>query len=223
MTGLLVGLRVGVDKGVDDSSNSFSPWHDIDGKKANTQWAPDGSLNLTYSAERVSLSPTTRRTFMLTFQDGPDESEGKESQCNEFTLVNTTDFSYLSIPYPASTLYVSTFTFPLSNSSNNDSFIQDLFITARGLGSSGTIEFIGADYPGPIIQGGDENDIRVDVVLRYGGDQDVMNTVHVCKLDKDDGSAGIGIYVRPSHSQLDTCLLPVPHRDRWKSDKRLHA
>lgn len=56
MTGLLVGLRVGVDKHVDNSSNSFSPWHDIDGKKANTQWAPDGSLNLTYSAERVSLS-----------------------------------------------------------------------------------------------------------------------------------------------------------------------
>jgi hypothetical protein len=133
---------------------------------------------------------------MLTFQDGPDESEGKESQCNEFTLVNTTDFSYLSIPYPASTLYVSTFTFPLSNSSNNDSFIEDLFITARGLGSSGTIEFIGADYPGPIIQGGSENDIRVDVVLRYGGDQGVMNTVHVCKMDKDDGSSGIGIYVR---------------------------
>lgn len=110
--------------------------------------------------------------------------------------MNTTDFSYLSIPYPASTLYVSTFTFPLSNSSNNASFIDDLFITARGLGSSGTIEFIGSDYPGPIIQGGEENDIKVDVVLRYGGDQDVMDTVHVCKMDRDDGSSGIGIFVR---------------------------
>jgi hypothetical protein len=111
-------------------------------------------------------------------------------------LVNTTDFSYLSIPYPASTLYVSTFTFPLSNSSNNASYIDDLFITARGLGSSGTIEFIGTDYPGPIIQGGEDNDIKVDVVLRYGGDQNVMDTVHVCKLDRDDGSSGIGIFVR---------------------------
>lgn len=66
---------------------------------------------------------------------------------------------------------------------------------ARGLGSSGTIEFVGSDYPGPIIQGGEDNDIRVDVVLRYGGDQDVMDTVHVCKLDRDDGSSGIGIFV----------------------------
>jgi len=55
MTGLLVGLNVGVDKGVDGPSNSFSPWHDIDGKKANTQWAPDGSLNLTYTESRVGF------------------------------------------------------------------------------------------------------------------------------------------------------------------------
>lgn len=55
MTGLLVGLRVGVDKDASDSTKSYSPWHDIDGKKANTQWAPDGSLNLTYSPDRVSL------------------------------------------------------------------------------------------------------------------------------------------------------------------------
>jgi hypothetical protein len=56
MTGLLVGLRVGVDKDSSDSARSYSPWHDIDGKKANTQWAPDGSLNLTYSASRVSCT-----------------------------------------------------------------------------------------------------------------------------------------------------------------------
>ena len=92
----------------------------------------------------------------------------------------------------------------MSNSSNNDSYVNDLFITARGLGSSGTIEFIGSDYPGPIIQGGSENDIKVDVVLRYGGDQDVMDTVHVCKMERDDGSAGIGIYVR--HLNL-SCVI----------------
>jgi hypothetical protein len=90
---------------------------------------------------------------------------------------------------------VSTFTFPLSNSSNNESYIQDLFITARGLGSSGTIEFVGAGSPGPIIQGGTDNDIKIDVVLRYAGEQDVLDTVHVCKMDRDDGSSGIGIYV----------------------------
>lgn len=53
MTGLLVGLKVGVDKDEDVTGDALSPWHDIDGKKANTQWAPDGSLNLTYTPERV--------------------------------------------------------------------------------------------------------------------------------------------------------------------------
>lgn len=53
MTGLLVGLQAGVKDNSDDTANAFSPWHDIDGKKTNTQWAPDGSLNLTYSASRV--------------------------------------------------------------------------------------------------------------------------------------------------------------------------
>lgn len=55
MTGLLVGLRAGVNKAEDDMGDALSPWHDIDGKKANTQWAPDGSLNLTYTSDRVSL------------------------------------------------------------------------------------------------------------------------------------------------------------------------
>jgi hypothetical protein len=55
MTGLLVGLQVGVDKQDVGPANSLSPWHDIDGKKTNTQWAPDGSLNLTYTESRVSF------------------------------------------------------------------------------------------------------------------------------------------------------------------------
>jgi hypothetical protein len=70
MTGLLVGLRVGVDKTVDNSSNSFSPWHDIDGKKANTQWAPDGSLNLTYTAARVSFHVLNRPTHVYAYFSG---------------------------------------------------------------------------------------------------------------------------------------------------------
>jgi hypothetical protein len=69
MTGLLVGLRVGVDK-VSDAPNAFSPWHDIDGKRANTQWAPDGSLNLTYTAARVSIY-LHLPTFLLTLRMDP--------------------------------------------------------------------------------------------------------------------------------------------------------
>ena len=60
MTGLLVGLQVGVDKQDVGPANSLSPWHDIDGKKTNTQWAPDGSLNLTYTESRVSFRDPNR-------------------------------------------------------------------------------------------------------------------------------------------------------------------
>lgn len=121
--------------------------------------------------------------------------------CNQFSPVNTTDYSLLSIPYPASSLFVSTFTFPLSDGTNS-SFLRDFFITARGLGSSGTIEFVGAGYPDRIVQGGIDNELRVDVVLRYGGVQDPLTTVSVCRMDRDDGSSGIGIYV-------SACFPPV--------------
>lgn len=177
MTGLLVGLRVGVDNADDEDQSAFSPWHDIDGKKTNTQWAPDGSMNLTYTQSR----------------DGPSDSDGNSSYCNQFTPVNTTDFSLLSIPYPASSLSVSTFTFPLADNTNS-SYLKDFFIQARGLGSSGTIEFVGGDYPSQIMQGGNDNELRVDVVLRYGGPQDPMTTVNVCQMEREDGSSGIGIY-----------------------------
>lgn len=45
------------------------------------------------------------------------------------------------------------------------------------------------------MQGGNDNELRVDVVLRYGGIQDPMTTMNVCRMDRDDGSSGIGIYV----------------------------
>lgn len=128
-------------------------------------------------------------------QDGPSDADGKSSQCNQFAPVNTTDYSLLSIPYPASSLSVSTFTFPLADNTNS-SYLKDFFIQARGLGSSGTIEFVGGDYPAQIMQGGNDNELRVDVVLRYGGPQDPMTTVNVCQMEREDGSAGIGIYVR---------------------------
>jgi hypothetical protein len=67
MTGLLVGLQVGVDKQDVGPANSLSPWHDIDGKKTNTQWAPDGSLNLTYTESRVSFLGRDANARVLTF------------------------------------------------------------------------------------------------------------------------------------------------------------
>lgn len=66
---------------------------------------------------------------------------------------------------------------------------------SRGLGSSGTVYFVGRDSSDEVINGGIEDQIRVDVVLRYSGHQDPLTTVQVCQMDKSDGSSGIGIYV----------------------------
>ena len=215
MTGLLVGLQVGVADDQNDSSDAFSPWHDIDGKKTNTQWAPDGSMNLTYSQDRVRSPISFRSSAILILQDGPRESDGNASLCNQFIPVNTTDFSLLSIPYPAASLSVSTFTFPLSDDTNN-TYLSDFFINARGLGSSGTIEFVGTGYPGKIMQGGNDNELRVDVVLRYGGIQDPMTTMNVCRMDRDDGSSGIGIYVSLLRRRVANEAITDRCRHQWR-------
>lgn len=131
----------------------------------------------------------------LTIQDGPSPSEGVISNCNLFQPLNTTDFSLLAIPYPAATQSVSTLYFPVNTTANSSGLWDEFFLMSRGLGSSGTIYFVGRDAPDDVINGGKEELIRVDVVMRYSGVQDLKNVVQVCQMDKSDGSSGVGIYV----------------------------
>ena len=124
------------------------------------------------------------------------------TQCNLFTTLDASNvFSLLSTPFPASSLSLATFTFPLTNSStlpfalaNTSSFIGDFAITATGLGASGTVEIVGSDAPEQVASG-TEGMLQVDVVVRYSGDLDLDHIMRVCRTSRSDGSMGVGIYV----------------------------
>jgi hypothetical protein len=42
--------------------------------------------------------------------------------------------------------------------------------------------------------------VRIDVVMQYGGFQDVQGLVRVCEVVRADGSVGVGVYVSFSGS-----------------------
>lgn len=72
---------------------------------------------------------------------------------------------------------------------------DEIPIFARGVASTGTIEIIGADADPDVINGGVEGMVRIDVVMQYGGFQDVGSQVRVCEVVRGDGSIGVGVYV----------------------------
>lgn len=121
------------------------------------------------------------------------------TQCNAFYPLNASNpFSLLSVPTPHSNVTLTTFNFPLTNlSSGLRGFSNDFAITARGLGASGTVEFVGSDAPSQL-QGSAEGTIQVDVVARYAGSLDLDGLIMVCSMVRSDGGSGIGIYVSAS-------------------------
>lgn len=74
----------------------------------------------------------------------------------------------------------------------------------RGLGSSGTVQVIGSDAADETIDGGYEGATRVDVVVRYNGEQDLSSIMRVCQMQSQtNGSYGIGVFVSSAfHSVL---------------------
>lgn len=135
--------------------------------------------------------------------------------CNILTPLNASNFSSLVTPYPGNRLWSSTFLLPLRhyNTTSNSTVDLDstdiglvngttlayglrdgLSLFSRGIASSGTIEFVGADAEEVVINGGVEGMIRVDVVTQYGGFQEVGDIMRVCEMMKD-GVMGVGIYV----------------------------
>lgn len=166
-------------------------------------------------------NPTRCSLLALTCQDGPDPSLGTFTQCNNFAPLNSTNFSSLALPYPADSVSVATFVFPIvppanitgmnttaGNSSNTPAtpppssstssgplnFLTDFSILSSGIGSAGTLQFIGADAPTEIVNGGKEGVITVDVVVRYAGPQNLTTMVNVCQMDREN-STGVGIFV----------------------------
>lgn len=135
-------------------------------------------------------------------RDGPTELDGVASACNNFTLFNdTSSLTQLAVSSPFFEHYISTFTFPLNGSAvrdYNNTLDHDLFIIARGLAATGTVEFVGVNAPSAVIDGGIEDHVRVDIVARYSKKSDLTDVVNVCKLDRPDGSSGIGIFTPKS-------------------------
>ncbi|ORY25431.1 hypothetical protein BCR39DRAFT_544074 [Naematelia encephala] len=180
--GLMVGLNVGSHKRPPPPSSSSTPWNDYDpdGKKTTIDWSGDSNMNLTYDQSR----------------DGPSPDEGNMTHCNLFTALNSSSDPYnlLSVPFPASNLWVQTFDFPIDCNSTRPSLLSDFLITARGLGSSGTIEFVGTEASETVLEGGAEGMIRVDVVIRYSGAQNLSDMMRVCQMVRGDGAQSVGIY-----------------------------
>jgi hypothetical protein len=176
----MIGLLIGYRQGILFHKPPPKPWQDnTDGDRRATQWSGGmGSLNLTYTPSR----------------DGPGPADGDMTQCNNFIPLINSNFSQLSVPYPASRLSVATFKFPFSNTTSP--LAKDFFIISRGIASPGTVEFVGSDAPSDMVEGGEDGALRVDVVVRYTGSQELQEIMQVCQMSRADGSLGVGIYVR---------------------------
>ena len=135
------------------------------------------------------------------------------TECNLFTPLNSPNpFDVLFTPFPDTSLSLATFTFPFANITNftlpmanqssvtfpltnrTFSLVGDFAITATGLGASGTVEMVGSDTSGPVVNG-TEGVVEVDVIVQYSSEQDLDSTMRVCKMTRGDGGVGVGIYV----------------------------
>lgn len=115
------------------------------------------------------------------------------TSCNQFTSYNyTSAFSSLFTPFTTTTISTTSFTFPLQA---NGSAPSNFFFNARGLGSSGTITFLGSEGNEALKQEAGEGLITVDVIVRYAGPQTLNDMMRVCEMTRNDGGVGVGIYV----------------------------
>lgn len=87
--------------------------------------------------------------------------------------------------------------------------LVDLPIISRGIASSGTVEWIGSDSDSSIINGGSEGNVRIDVIVQYGGYQDIKGIMKVCQLSRPDGTLGVGVYVSAVHIPYTLFSLSV--------------
>ncbi|KAK8853502.1 hypothetical protein IAR55_004209 [Kwoniella newhampshirensis] len=172
---LLVGLLVGTRQAAAKHSALPKTPGDKSGRKT-AIWGIGASANMTYDEDR----------------DGPLPADGYLTSCTSLTDLNLTasPFSSLFTPFPASTISLASFSLPLTNGTSP----TGMFINARGLGSSGTVTFIGSDASEQLTTSGQEGHILVDVVVRYAGFQDLSTIMRVCQMARGDGGVGVGVY-----------------------------
>lgn len=126
------------------------------------------------------------RSNSTSFRSGNKTSSVNSTNAisNSWRLKSNTTSAYSSRPIPLGLL-------------------KHLPIYTRGIASSGTVEFVGRDAAPEVISGGEEGQVRVDVVVQYGGSQDVQGIMRICGVRQGDGGAeGVGVYV-----SVDLCFL----------------
>lgn len=129
-------------------------------------------------------------------RDGPGPNDGTMSNCNQFTQLNSTSaLTQLAVNSPYFAHYISTYTFPLNATHNNMTALDhDLYVIARGLAATGTVEIVGSNAPQGVIDGGEEGVVKIDVLARYASGEDLEKVANVCQMTREDGSTGVGIY-----------------------------
>ncbi|KAL7420695.1 hypothetical protein Q5752_004646 [Cryptotrichosporon argae] len=173
--GLLVGFRAGFAAHKSVGADDAQPTYEVSGGASHFL---NPNLNLTYVPSR----------------DGPDASDGRAFNCNAFAFYNTSsDLDQLAIPYAAFDHVITNYSFPLASVSGRQQ-LDSFFMVARGLAATGTVEFVGTDGPSDVISGGDEDNIRVDVVVRYAEGRNLSTIMNICQMRRDDGSVGVGIF-----------------------------
>lgn len=160
----------------------------------NSWWGGMPNLNITYDSDR----------------DGPMPEDGNMAYCNQFSpLNNSNSLRQLSLSSDFFNHFVTTYNFsltPQNVTSRNTTWVNatdcnstltlphPLYFLARGLASSGTLEFVGSNSPDEVIEGGNEDSVRVDVIARVPKNRTLDSLARVCHMSRKDGSMGIGVY-----------------------------
>ena len=102
----------------------------------------------------------------------------------------------LSRPFPAVTSSIARFEIVLDKNLSTSPLqvLPEFTFIARGLGSSGTVEIVGADAPEEVRALGKEGVMVIDVVALYSGPQDLDSIVRVCQLSRGTAGIGLGIF-----------------------------
>jgi hypothetical protein len=129
-------------------------------------------------------------------RDGPDASDGEATDCNQFSFLNESSaLNQLAVNSPYFDHYISTFSFPLDSMHEGMAALDhNLFVVARGIAATGTVEIVGSNAPPGVIRGGEEGIVKVDVLTRYKAGETLDSVARVCHLKREDGSKGVGIF-----------------------------
>lgn len=200
--GLAAGLVLSDDK-EEKRHGDGDPWKG-NRKGQNSSYGTTPDMNITYVPKR----------------DGPKPEDGEMSNCNQFTQLNASSvLTQLAVNSPYFSHYISTFDFPLNSTHNGmASLDHNLYVIARGLAATGTVEIVGSNAPEEVIGGGKEGVVKIDVLARYAVGQDLEDVANVCQMTREDGSSGIGIFT-PTETVggaegpflLDPMLTPAFH------------